>query len=247
MGGRTIDEVIAKLDDIITESIHANSTNGYFAALYRKVTIRVKEKLGTGFFDDDARMEELDVVFANRYLEAYSNYQLEDPVSASWKVAFEASQHDHLIVLQHLFLGMNAHINLDLGIAAVEVANGDILSLKSDFNRINELLGQLLDEVQKDLIQIVPWLKYPISWFHKIDDILANFSMETARKGAWTFALELSICKGGYDEAIALRDTKVANVANVIIKHGRFIRFLIKLIRWSEKGDVVSKIKSLKD
>ena len=40
---RTIDEVILQLDDIIARSIREQSRLGYFAALYRKVTIKVKE------------------------------------------------------------------------------------------------------------------------------------------------------------------------------------------------------------
>src|SRR5690606_41399624 len=53
------------------------------------------------------------------------------------------------LVLQHLLLGMNAHINLDLGIAAAETAPGTALpALKRDFDEITTLLGEMLDDVQ---------------------------------------------------------------------------------------------------
>ena len=46
------------------------------------------------------------------------------------------------VILQHLLLGINAHINLDLGIAAVETSPGNQLApLKNDFDMINKLLA----------------------------------------------------------------------------------------------------------
>ena len=52
--------------------------------------------------------------------------------------------------MQHLLMGMNAHINLDLGIAASEVAGGNsIHDLKSDFMKVNDILAGLLSEIIK--------------------------------------------------------------------------------------------------
>jgi len=64
---RTIDEVIDQLDDIIALSIREQNRLGYFAALYRKVTAKVKEGIAEGRFDNGPRMERFDVTFANRY------------------------------------------------------------------------------------------------------------------------------------------------------------------------------------
>jgi hypothetical protein len=119
----TIDEVIALLDKIIVKSIQKNSRTGYFACLYRKMTIAVKEGMDKGAFEDGARMERLDVSFANRYLDAYNQYSKKAIITQSWQYAFDAST-QQLTTIQHLLLGMNAHINLDLGIAAAEVSKG---------------------------------------------------------------------------------------------------------------------------
>ncbi len=63
---KNIDEVIARLTDIIDISRQESSRQGYFAALYRKVTINVKQGILNGRFEDGARMERLDVNFAVR-------------------------------------------------------------------------------------------------------------------------------------------------------------------------------------
>jgi hypothetical protein len=82
--GLSIDDVISALDKIVLTSKQNNDPAGYFAALYRKVTITLKEGIASGFFDDGSRMEQLDVVFAKRYLDAYSgnrrfSYPFYDP------------------------------------------------------------------------------------------------------------------------------------------------------------------------
>jgi len=58
-------------------------------------------------------------------------------------------------VPQHLLLGMNAHINLDLGVAAARVCPADQLpNLKNDFDRINLILSDLIGAVQEELAEI---------------------------------------------------------------------------------------------
>lgn len=97
------------------------------------------------------------------------------------------------IVLQHLLIGMNAHINLDLGIAAAQIMQGkDINALQNDFNQINTLLASLVGNVQQDLINIWPPLKFLLKLSGHIDDWMINFSMQKARNGAWKFAQQLS-------------------------------------------------------
>ncbi len=54
---KTIDEVISLLDDVIARTKRENSWLGYFPALYRKVTVQVKEGIRKGLFEDNPRME----------------------------------------------------------------------------------------------------------------------------------------------------------------------------------------------
>lgn len=243
----TIDEVIKQLDDIILRSKNDQDPLGYFAALYRTVTVTVRDKLGKGYFDDDARMEKLDVVFASRYLKAYADYKEGKPVTKSWENAFTGALNKKLIVLQHLLLGMNAHINLDLGIAAVEVTTvNNLPDLKDDFNRINEILSSLVNEVQNDLARIWPFLLKILKLFKNVDDFLIDFSMTLARDGAWKFATELSGQSPDHsDLLIEDRDKKIAELADSITDHGFAIRFIFWIIRLGEKGNPATKIEAL--
>ena len=71
----TIDDVIAILETIIIEAEKNNDASGYFSTLYQKVTIKVKEGIANGFFENGPRMEQLDIVFAKRYLETWYSYK----------------------------------------------------------------------------------------------------------------------------------------------------------------------------
>ena len=186
---RSIDEVLARLTEIVDRAEARDSRLGYFPALYRKVTARVDREIRRGSFDDGQRMARLDVAFANRYLEAFELHRTGGAPTRSWDTAFRTAERWWPIVLQHLLLGINAHINLDLGIAAAVTAPGAALpALRADFDRINGILASMVGEVQQELSRIWTALR----WFNRrLGDgqrVLINFSMGRARAHAWSVA-----------------------------------------------------------
>lgn len=245
----TIDEVIQLLQEIIQQAITQKSTKGYFAVLYLKVTQKVKEGIQNGTFENGPRMEKLDVIFANRYIQAYYQYQAKEATSKSWEAAFAAAENYWIIVLQHLLLGMNAHINLDLGIAAAQVCPKDeIHTLQNDFNTINTILSSLVEDVERNLTEVWPILKWILEKTKSIDTFLIDFSMQKAREGAWKYALELAPLEGNEaKESITIRDVKVAQKAKLITNLGGIPVFLFKIMRLFEVGTVDQKINDLQD
>jgi hypothetical protein len=243
----SIDQVIKLLDEIISESENDNNPLGYFAALYRNVTIKVKEGIRNNFFEDGPRMEKLDIVFAKRYLDAYYAWQKKDVVTQSWQKAFELSTDYRPIVLQHLLIGMNAHINLDLGIAAAEVSkNKNINDLENDFNKINQILSSLVNEVQNDLADMWPTLRKILQKTKKVDDFLVDFSMKLARDGAWKFALNIAAATEiNLGKLIVERDKKVAEKAGLITNPGFVAKLIFGIVRLGEKGTVEIRIRQL--
>lgn len=251
MAATTIAEVITRLDEIVKTAQLEGSRTGYFAALYKKVTVAVAEKIRQNGFEDNARMERLDVVFANRYLDAFEQYKNGLPCSASWQLAFEAAKSRRYMVIEHLVAGMNAHIGLDLGIAAATVAPGSqVNGLQSDFNKINDVLNGLVEEVKADLYAIWPLSKY-ITKLNtgKLENAVAGFSMITARDAAWKTALAYAPLETDADRQayITGRDAKVAAFGKKILYPGFLLRSLRFLFRLFEFGSVAGKIKRLND
>ncbi len=243
----SIQQVVSALDEIISESIKNKNPLGYFAALYRNITVKVKEGIENNFFDDGPRMEMLDVIFAKRYINAYYAWKKNERITNSWQKTFELSTSYWPVVLQHLLIGMNAHINLDLGIAAAEVSkNGNINDLEDDFRKINIILSSLVNEVQQDLADMWPTLKKILQKTKKADDFLVDFSMELARNGAWQFALIMANSPGKNAEIIInSRDEKIVKKANLITNPGILANIIFKIIRLGEKGTVEKKIMQL--
>lgn len=213
----------------------------------QKVTFKVKEGISNNQFVDGPRMEKLDVIFASRYIDAYYTWKNKQPVTESWQKTFEVATQYQPIVLQHLLLGMNAHINLDLGIAAANVSKStNIEFLQNDFNKINEILSSLVNEVQNDLANIWPTLHRILKATRNVDDFLVDFSMKLSRDGTWKFAVSLSHkTDDETKQLIQLRDEKVALKSKIITNPGVIVTILFLIIRLGERGSVKDKINHL--
>jgi len=242
---KTIDQVIEQLEALIENCIATNDRLGYFAALYHKVTVRVKDGIIKKEFEDGARMEQLDVIFANRFLEAVYQFRNKKQPSNCWLTAFQATKRRGPLVLQHLLLGMNAHINYDLGVAAVETAGTqDIHTIRSDFNSINTIIGSLIFEVLTEINRVSPLLS--LFGLHATNpSILIQFSITNARDGAWSFAEDLSgkkSNKSAYQNCMATRDGTIEKLGQSLIKQKgllRFTRWIIHLFEWKNPAKVI--------
>ena len=237
---QTIEEVLVALDQIIEETIRENNYLGIFAYVYRRTTAGVLEAVQSGSFEDNPRMEIFDVHFANYYINAYQQLKEGKPTSQSWAVAFDA-RNSSITNVQHLLLGMNAHINLDLALTAATVMRGkDINLIKTDFDRVNDILASLVNELQIRLARVSP-LFFLIDWLGRDqDEKLINFSMKQARNQSWRTACMLWKSEG---EKLALQeqltDEAVAKIGRGIIHPpGRLLKWAIALTQRFEEKEV---------
>lgn len=234
--------IINQLEQIV--EANKESPPGLFAALYLKVTIAIQTAINQQAFEGNARMEQFDVIFAQRYLDAYQAYQAGDKCSECWQVAFDARLDNRLLAIQHILLGMNAHINLDLGIAAAEAARDmPIQKLENDFNKINEILLSLLESEQRHINRMSPvlWL---LDWlFKKKDEQFAGFSLKIARVYAWSCAQSLHATPAAsWPEKINQIDRNAGRLAKEMIRPRRVLGWFIGLVRGFEDRDVSSLI-----
>jgi hypothetical protein len=249
MVANTIAEVIDQLEMIVKTSIINSDRSGYFASLYKNVTIAVSDKIKEGYFEDNVRMEKLDVVFANRYLEAYDQFKAGKPCTLSWQLAFDATMEWKPMVIHHLVAGMNAHIGLDLGIATATVAPGNAINaIQHDFNKINIILNGLMEEVKKDLFDMYPLSSFIAKWRREnLENELAGFSMQVARDAAWQVALAYAPLQSPEERSnyIVERDKKVAAFGNKVLSPGKLVNTLMYVFRLFEFGSIAKKIRRL--
>lgn len=246
---QTIDGVLERLDAIIDEAVERKSPHAFFAYLYRRTTAEIKRNIDNGVFEDNPRMELFDVCFANLYIRAYNDYKQKLPVSAAWKTAFDTTGHT-LCISQHIVLGMNAHINLDLAVAAARISEGKQLGvLQTDFNRINAILFSLTQEMQRKLNKVSRML-YLADWAGKnSDEQLIDFSIGKARSFSWISANAIwnaPAAKRG--EVIRNLDLHVAALGTTFKRpKNYFFRQTLKLIIRYEEKDVAKIIRVMRE
>lgn len=242
----SIDDALVAMDQIIERSIETGDARGWFAVVYRAVTARVRDGIAAGEFDDNERMERFDVRFAHYWLDAHGAWDRSEPVSTSWALSFEAARRPGLI-LQHLLLGMNAHINLDLGVAAAMTCPGAAIDdLEQDFERINDVLAELIDQMQRAIADVSPMTRMLDTVGLRFDEALVNFSLEYARGKSWDFARDLA-AKGGHADVITDRDRKVAVYGQRIARPGRPLRWGMPIARWRERPDLLAVATALQE
>jgi hypothetical protein len=164
----------------------------YFNRLYLKVTEAVLERARDATFENAEFLVRLDVLFANLFFEAYSNWTTTGTCANAWRPLFEARARAESAPIQFALAGMNAHINHDLPLAVLATCRQ--LGLEPteetphhrDYNRANEILRATEEQIK--------------SWFAsgliatidvacgKLDDALAMFSIYAARSLAWEHA-----------------------------------------------------------
>jgi hypothetical protein len=245
-----IDEVIAAIQGIIGWTISAESRLGYFAALYKRITIAIKQGIANNQFQDGPRMERFDVTFASRYFAAFNAYfypAVYPPISHCWRVAFDAAQLPAPIIVQHMIAGVNAHIDLDLGIAAETVAPGkQIDSLHHDFNTVNAVLASQVSTVVMEIDSLSPVLAdiYAVLMQHELD-LIAD-GLVITRDAAWLFAKELAIEPAIlHPTTIMIHDLKVAALGTLILHPPKLIADVIDVIAAAESRDIVKNIETL--
>lgn len=244
MQASSINEVINCLDTIIQSCKEKGSRMGYFASLYKAMTIGVQTGKEQGVFEDGERMERLDVTFANRYLEAYSGYVSGQVVTHSWMHVFKATEQNNLTVIQHLLLGINAHINLDLGIATAAIATAENLeNLHKDYNQINEIIANVYNSMERSLRKI-SWLAI---FLKPLDaeglNSVINFSIQKAREAAWTNAkLLVGMNNIQEEQVIRATDAVVAKVSNAIQNPSGMLHLLTRSVLLFESKDVRKNI-----
>ncbi|HWF69704.1 MAG TPA: DUF5995 family protein [Mycobacterium sp.] len=193
----TIDDVLRNIDQILDWSINAQSNVGYFATLYKRVTVAIRDAINEGVFDDGRRMEQLDVAFARRYFNALNAYFYPDEYQGPtlpWEVAFVGDRNDQAIILQHMMTGLNAHITFDLGLAVLAVAANSLDKLENDFNRVNALLCSQIPGILDVVEQLSPEYRVIRRVLpNAVEVALLKRMVTKLRRSAWYFATYMDL------------------------------------------------------
>ena len=165
----------------------------WFNLLYLNVTRAVYKEPPASGWNDPAWLTRLDINFAQLYFDALV-YSCTDStkVPRAWMALFEARDNPAIERVQFALSGINAHINHDLPLAAVQTCKAlhttpDRNSREySDFDRVNSILNEVMPGTLKVLA--TGTLGELAQDMGTIGRLLAMWNVKTARDTAWTNA-----------------------------------------------------------
>jgi hypothetical protein len=247
MKAEMIDDVLEILATIVADTKARRDPLGYFPALYRQVTLKVKSGIEQGVFDDGPRMARFDALFANAYFAAYQEYRAGEQPSRAWQFAFDRSRSGSLIILQNLLVAINAHINLDLGVVAGQAFPGiELQDFHDDFDRINKILGSLIPAARDTVEQFSPLLGDLTALGG--DDVaqVLEFSVDAARDDAWCAATLISLTPSEVRPfATGSLDAKAKLLGRVVADPAEPLATVVRGIQCAESRDVAAIITAL--
>jgi hypothetical protein len=183
---KTVDDVLERLGRCVETARAENTADGYFPLIYTWETRDIAEAADARLFDDAEALRRMIVAFANRYFAARRQFRAGEPTSKAWGLAFRAARSSHALVLQHLLLAINAHINVDLAVAAAETGLP-----WADYSRVDAILGRGLARVQRGLNRTTIVLRLLDIVGGDFDEMLTIFSLKAARRHAFELAHRL--------------------------------------------------------
>lgn len=188
MHAGTIDEVIA-LMQALDRSLPASDGVRWFNRLYLDVTLAVQKYCQAGPLKAPPFLAQLDVLFANKFFDAYDAATGAGPVPACWAPLFDARHDPRIAPLQFALAGMNAHIGHDLAIGVVETCQElDVIPTEGcpqhvDYDAVNSILGRTEAQTKRWLLTgAIKELDHEVA---PVDDAVAIWSIERARDAAW--------------------------------------------------------------
>ena len=231
---QSIPKVLEELEVVVDWCLKHAPELAYFPAVYHYVTSRIHEAVQTPHvFDQPERMSDFDTLFATRYLDAFRAFRTGQQCSQSWFVAFTPLPDRRRIILQHVLAGMNAHIALDLGVAAAATARqyDGLDSLERDYLTVNRILEDEVNPVENQICVLSPRLHWLDICLGPVDEALATFSVASARDRAWRFACHLHCLPlSAHPQAIHEQDISVAHLGRKLLYPGMLAKILVAMI-----------------
>lgn len=196
-----------------------------FLSCYSMMTRNMLTAIDQGEFEDAEWVSTLLHRFAEYYFDALDDYdQRPEQTPVVWQFTFESSRRPGTHVLQHLILGVNAHICFDLVFALVDVLRHDWDTLSEearqaryrDHCRVNDVICRTIDAVQDQVVERYSPLMNVVDYmFGTLDEWMLGRLIANWREQVWEFASQLMQCDCDTDslrvrQAVELRSMQRA-------------------------------------
>ncbi|MCU0485148.1 MAG: DUF5995 family protein [Anaerolineales bacterium] len=221
-------KLLDRMQILIAGWEQARDQRAIFLSCYVQMTANMFKAIDRGEFHDPAWVANLVHHFAEYYFEALEAYNSGlKPTPGPWLATFDAAQNPRLHVLQHLVLGINAHINYDLCFAIEDSLRPEWYSLDTpmreqryeDHCHVNLVIASTLDAVQDTVVErYSPAMNLVDRLLGRLDEELMSQMIQSWRGEVWKQALLLVEGDAFERQRVSLEiETRATNRAKVLL------------------------------
>lgn len=226
----SVEDVLAILGRALETARAENTADGYFPLVYSWETTDIAAAAAE--FEAPDELRRMIVVFANRYFDARQKFRAGEATTKTWDLAFRAARSSSALVVQHLLLAMNAHINVDLPIVAAETGIG-----LADYTRVDTILQRGIERIQEALNRTTLVLRLLDLVGGDFDEMFAAWSLKAARRHAFELASRLRVAsEAERPRLIAQADETAFRLGQRLIAPPLRDRLLLAAIRLTERN-----------
>jgi len=196
--------VVDRMMDLARQWEAQQDQRAIFLNCYALMTQNMHTALAEGRFQDPAWVATWLSRFADYYFDGLAAYERQDPATpAVWQLAHEATTRPQPHALQHLLLGVNAHINYDLTLTLAELlgstwptlTNNQRQRIQQDFDQVNVIIKETTNQVQDEVLEQHDWL---MAWVDvlsgPLDEWLTGWLITGWRDEVWREAMNMMAC-----------------------------------------------------
>jgi hypothetical protein len=245
---RTLDEVVEGLSKLEARFRRERDRRAIFLMLYGIVSAEIRARVAHGAFHDNEWVHQYAVAFANLYRRALESFEAGrmDEVPKAWRLCFITAAAGTGLVLQDMFLGVNAHVNNDLPSALCSIGiDPDRPQRYADHTGVNRVLGFVTERATRRIAALyAPGITAMDDCAGQLDEQLTLFSLDVARESAWDAAVSLTNARSPLERDLSERliGTRAAVMARLLLAPSGNAAFMAACRRLEQGCDVVALI-----
>jgi hypothetical protein len=216
------DPVFLRMNSLVGGWEAAGDRRSIFLSCYSIMTRNMFQLLESGIFRDPAWVNHLLNDFAGYYFRALENYENSNEASPQvWRIAFNAARQPQVMPVQHLILGVNAHINYDLVLTLVDMLEHEWTALSPDKRMdrfhdhcaVNQVIARSIDEVQDTILErYSPALNLIDRTFGRLDEWMISSLITRWREQVWRQAVQCMEAASPDEKTGSIRQVEAASL-----------------------------------
>jgi hypothetical protein len=204
---QSLDDVVDGFGALESQFRQRRDRRAIFLTLYGVVSAEMRARVAQRTFRDNDWVHRYAVAFANLYRQALDNYEsgrMAD-VPKAWRLCFDAAARGTGLVLQDMFLGVNAHVNNDLPLALSLVKiDPDRPQRYADHAAVNGVLGSVTERATQRIAALyAPGIAALDDCAGQLDELTTLFSLDVARESAWDAAVSLANARNSFERDLS--------------------------------------------